>query len=106
MATEAEIKLLRRLVNETQNAAPWTDEYFGDLIDVSEDMRSAAAHVWTEKAAAYADLVDVQEGSSRRALGDLYEQALSMREIFSGDEGEVDTSTTLRPARTRPIERP
>lgn len=106
MATEAEIKLLRRLVNEPENVEPWTDVYLSDVIDEAEDIAGAAVQIWTEKAATYADIVDVQEGSSRRSLGDLHEQALNMRKLFVGDDGTGQGESSFRAARTRPIERP
>lgn len=106
MASAEDISLLRRYVNELENVDPWTDEYLGTVIDASPDLHTAASTIWTEKAAAYADLVDVQEGSSRRSLGDLHEQALSMRKIFAGDDGTGAGPESFRAARTRPIERP
>ena len=101
MAAAETIATLRRLANQPEDAEPYTNEKLNTRIDDADgDVRVVAAEIWTEKAATYADLVDVQEGSSRRALGDLYEQSIAMARQFGAD---VDTQ---RIARTRRIERP
>lgn len=103
MATPDQILALRRLVNELADAEPYTDEALNIRIDAAEgDLRVVARDIWTEKAAGYAELVDVQEGSSRRALGDLYEQAMKMSAGFTDDV----TTTRKRSSRTRAIVRP
>ena len=103
MATPTQIAELRRLINQPDNEAPWTDQVLSDMIDATEgDLNKVAGSVWTQKASSYAELVDVQEGSSRRALGSLYEQALAMAKQF----GVSDDSTTVHRSRTRQIVRP
>lgn len=52
------------------------------IIETSPTMNSAAATLWTMHASATAGLIDVAEGSSRRALGDLHEQAIKMAVHF------------------------
>lgn len=103
MATPTEIADLRRMINEPTTAT-YSDDALGDIIDASANLSSAASSVWTEKAARYAGLVDVSEGSSRRSLGDLYEQALSMA-THHASIGAGSTGGSSR-ARTRAIERP
>jgi len=98
MATTEQIADLRRMVNEP-TADTYADADLGSRIDTSGSLKAVAATIWTEKAAQYADLVDVQEGSSRRSLGKLHEQALAMASMY----GEPDT--TRRQSRTRQIER-
>ena len=105
MATASEIAQLRAYINEPTNAEPWTDLYLGGRIDSSTSIESLSATIWREKAGGYAELVDVQEGSSRRALGSLYDQALKMAAHFDGAAGGP-TNTNFRHARTRKIERP
>ena len=104
MATVAQIADLRRFTNEP-TATTYTDTYLGELIDASDSVEEAAAALWREKAAKYAELVDVQEGSSRRSLGDLHEQALSMAASW-GSRAEALVVETTRRTRTRQIERP
>lgn len=106
MATSEDIATLRRLINEPTDVAPWTDAVLSGIIDSSGSVNKAAGSIWTEKAASYADLVDVQEGSSRRALGDLYEQAIAMAKHFGAVDLDEDGEPTKRRSRTRAIVRP
>lgn len=103
MADEFEaIDELRNLVNETEQT-PYSDEILNvRLAAAGGDIRAVAADIWTEKAARYAELVDVQEGSSRRSLGDLYEQAIAMAQQF----GASAAVAAPYKAGTRAIERP
>lgn len=103
MATVSEIADLRRMANEPTTAV-YTDEALSTLIDASASLSAAAASIWQEKAARYASLVDVREGSSSRSLGDLYEQALSMSKHYS--DAATVAAGGRKPARTRAIERP
>lgn len=104
MATLEQIAQLRAWINEPIDAAPWTDAYLSGRIDGASSLESLSATIWREKAGGYAELVDVQEGSSRRALGDLYDQALKMAAHFDNQTG--GGAGAVRPARTRQIERP
>ena len=105
MATPEQVSTLRQYVNEPDPAGDYSDERLGELIDAfGGDLRKAAARVWSTKAAKYADLTDVQEGSSRRSLGDLYEQAIAMSKHWAAPDDSG--AATLRPGRTRAIERP
>lgn len=104
MALEETVAALRRLVAESEDVEPYTNTALSDRLDAADgDIRVVAGEIWTEKASRYAELVDVQEGSSRRALGDLYEQSLAMAKQF----GAVDdpSSASKRRSRTRRIVR-
>ena len=103
MATPTEIADLRRMINEPTTTT-YTDDALSDLIDAAADLDAAASSVWTEKAATYTELVDVSEGSSRRSLGDLHEQALVMAKHYRSTSSG-NTGGSVR-ARTRAIERP
>lgn len=106
MATSETVDDLRRMINQPDNEAPFTTDVLNARIDQARgDLRAVAAAIWTEKAATYAELTDVQEGSSRRALGDLYEQALKMAAQF-GATTEDPAKPTFRRARVRQIVRP
>jgi hypothetical protein len=99
MATTEQITELRRLINEPDNAEPWTDAALGLRIDAVTSLTELAATIWSEKAAQYAGLVDVKEGSSDRKLSQLHRQALDMAASFGAGD------STARGARTRRIER-
>jgi hypothetical protein len=107
MATATEIATVRVNVNE-----PTEDHYSDEQIDsiIEEyggNLDAASAAIWRMKAGRYADLADVQEGSSRRSLGDLHEQALNMARTFADTAVSGGAlSGGMRPGRTRAIERP
>lgn len=103
MADADEIQQLRMLINELDDVPPYTDEYLGELLDsLRGNVNRAAATIWSQKASKYAELVDVQEGASRRELGSLYEQAMAMVQFYDGGVGDPNR----RVSRTRPIVRP
>lgn len=96
MATPDQITSLRLLIAEP------TDETYSDSaltvrIDAAAgDLNQVAFDIWTEKAAASAQLVDTSEGGSSRKMGDIYEQALSMAKWFKDqiEDGEPQTGGT------------
>ena len=104
MATVTEIANLRRLIVEPADVEPYTDAALTLRIDSGVDLRTLAASIWREKAAQYAGLVDVQEGSSKRSLSQLQKQALM---TASGFDAEVagESLELRRGTRTRKIER-
>jgi len=104
MATVEEIAILRRLINDTVEPYEYEDAVLEAYIDAATTVNAAAGTIWREKAAKYSTMVDVQEGSSRRSLGDLYEQALSLSKYFDGID--LPPGSGMRPGRTRAIERP
>lgn len=85
-----------------------SDEIFTQyqLLEANED--ATAAHFWRMKAARFAHLIDVTEGSSTRNLSNLQANALKMAGIYSVEAraGEAPSSSELRPSRTRRIVRP
>lgn len=107
MATQEQIAALRGMINDTVEPYLFTDAELGAVIDAGDGLDSDAAYFWAIKAAKYADMADVQEGSSRRSLSDLHEQALKMSAYWRNrGNGSDDGSYVMRPARTRPIVRP
>lgn len=107
MATAEQLAELRRFINEPDNVDPYTDAFLNALIDGhGGDVAATAADLWRQKASSYADLVDVQEGSSRRSLSKLYEQALGMGSYYDQLSGGGEPAGGQRPSRTRRIVRP
>lgn len=103
MAEATTIADLRRLINEPDDVEPWTDLVLSGRIDDHTGTLSAlAATIWREKAASYAELVDIKEGSSDRKLSQMYKQAL---EMATGLDGGSVSGSGRRPATTRRIER-
>lgn len=103
MATSEQILELRLLIAEPTEDR-YTDADLSARLDVAESVDELAGTIWTEKAARYAALVDMQEGTSRRSLSQLQSQALAMATRFSGTSGGFGTSSTRRTT-TRAIER-
>jgi hypothetical protein len=105
MATAEDINVVRANTNEpsTDN---YSDDQISEVIDAYGDLDAASGAIWRIKAGKYADLADVQEGSSRRSLGDLHEQALAMAKTFDSQAASGGVIGGMRPGRTRPIERP
>lgn len=108
MATAEEVAALRLLVAEPDDAPPYSDAVLSARLDaVSGNQDVLAYQIWTEKAAAAANLVDMSEGGSSRKMGDLSEQALTMAETFrkralAGTTPPTDSAGTRVKRLTRP----
>lgn len=100
MATVQEIARLRRMVNEP-TADTYSDADLSGLIDLSENLDTAAADIWQEKAAALAYLVNVSESGSSRNLSDLQKNALSLAASFRASGAEEVAVTEETASRTR-----
>jgi hypothetical protein len=100
MATAAEIAAFRLLIDEADDKPPYTDAALGERLDVATSSQSLASIIWTEKAAAYAALVDVSESGSSRALGQLQDKALAMAKVLrDADPTAPGTGTSVRGVR-------
>lgn len=103
MATQDQIAQLRLMINEPNNAEPWTDENLALIIDANQgDLRSSAGQVWEGKAASVAHLVDISEGGSSRKMSDMYKNFLAIAKSYTDGDGEGVGS---RAPRTREITR-
>lgn len=80
MATGADIAEVRRNVDE-QSDDTYSDDYISALVDAGS-IASASARIWRQKAAAYADLVNVSEAGSSHQFSDLSKNALAMAASF------------------------
>lgn len=71
----------------------FTDEKVSDLLTAAGgDLTLAAVAGWRIKAANYANLVNVTEGNSMRAMSDLHKNALAMVNYYAGETGGVTPS--------------
>ena len=97
MATADQIAAFRLLIGEPQDVEPYTDVELGARIDAalatSTSSDALAYEVWTEKAAKWAQMVDVSEGGSSRKMSDLIDNALKMARMFQ----DRATSGTIPP---------
>lgn len=77
------------------------DEFFDRFLDAtSGEVNGAAALVWQEKAAEYAELVDITEAGSSRKNSQMHAAALTMMDKYNtlaaGVVAEVGTYSTTR----------
>lgn len=103
MATNDEYLQLRRMTGEV-GSSTYTDADLDIFITTSGDLNAAAAAIWAEKAAAYADLVNISEAGSSRSNSDLFKHAADQRDHFAAVAAAtvaVSTGSTT----TRPIQR-
>lgn len=105
MATAAEIAAFRLTIAETAPESLYTDEMLSDRLDKATNTNSLAYSIWTEKAAKYSTLVDVQEGSSSRKLSQLQDQALKMVAVFKSLTEDAGGGASTGRTTTRQIER-
>ncbi len=100
MATADEITAFRLLIDEAADKEPYTDASLGARLDAATSPQALAGLIWTEKAAAYAALVDVSESGSSRSLGQLQDKALAMAKTFqAADPTAPGTGTAVRGVR-------
>ena len=96
MATVEQVATLRKMIAEPDDTA-YTDEMLGALIDSyaegSAPLASSAQDVWTQKAAAYLELVNISEGGSSRSNGELYKRAVEMAALFGAQVDRADDSS-------------
>lgn len=98
MADATQIADLRRLTGET-GSTTYSDEELSARIDAANgDLRTVAADIWEEKAATYAEMVDISEAGSSRKNGELYKNAIAMHAFFTDEETvSAAGATTTRP---------
>jgi hypothetical protein len=104
MASAEDVLRLRRMVGEP-GTETYTDEALSALLDGNPSVESVAAGIWQEKAARYADLVNVSESGSSRSLSDLHKNALRFADYYlraSGGEPEVVADAPMTVPITRP----
>lgn len=93
----AAIDDLRRATNEPEGDSTYNDDQFEAILQVNNNnLALAAAAVWREKAAKFAELVDMQEGASSRKLSDLSENALRMANMYQG-QGDTGQPSGNKP---------
>lgn len=85
--TDAE-RLRTMLADSDAASYVFTDAQIADLLSQTENnLERAAFDGWRNKAAYYADLVDVTEGNASRAMSDLHDHAIAMMKIYERSRG-------------------
>lgn len=106
MATAEEIATLRLLIAEEVDELPYSDQVLGERLDASNSAAGLAREIWTEKAARYAELVNVSESGSSRNLSDLHKNALAMAGYFeASDPNAPGTGVAVRGVRMQRLTR-
>lgn len=102
MATQNQIANLKLLVGDTT----LTEAQLGAILDAAECENEAAAKIWGQKAAGFAELVNISEAGSSRSMGALHQNALNMAKYYAdlGCPGE-DPPVAATRTQTRAIER-
>jgi hypothetical protein len=99
VASIEDVSQLRLMVAEPDDST-YDDAALGALLDsyatATVPLSRAARDVWVQKAAAYAELVDISEGGSQRKNGDLHKRALTMADLYAT---QIDLDTSDRPTR-------
>lgn len=103
MADASDIAEVRRATNEPNDTNGYTDVLIGAYIDAS-DVAGAAAKIWSEKAAKYAELVNTSEAGASHAFSDLHKHAIEMFDFWDAQSGIVVGATEGR-VRVRKIQR-
>jgi hypothetical protein len=97
MATIEDVAQLRLMIGEPDEST-YTDAMLGALLDgyatATIPLSRAARDIWYQKAAGYADLVDISEGGSQRKNGDLHKRALTMADLWAGQVTAEDNGDT------------
>lgn len=104
MASAEELLRLRRMVGEP-GTDTYSDEALSALLAANPSLESVAAGIWQEKAANYAELVNVSESGSSRSLSDLHKNALRFAEYYTRQAGGEPEAVADAPT-TIPITRP
>lgn len=91
---------LRRLIDEPSDSSDYPSAKLTEILqNHNGDLNLAAAAIWTEKAAKWSGLVDLQEGQTKRNLSDLMGNALTLAARFrdqanTGDTGQRPTTVS------------
>lgn len=104
MATAADVTEVRLNTNEETDET-FSDDYISALVDAGS-VASASAVIWTRKAGAFAELVNVSEAGASRSLSDLHKNALTMAAKYGAMDTDTGAVSGIGRAKTHAIVRP
>lgn len=88
---------LRRATNEPADDTDYDNVLLQEILTASGNkVDAAAAKIWKEKAAKFAQLVDMKEGETARDLSDLSANALRMAKMYQ-DQADASSPSGHRP---------
>ena len=106
MASPEALEELRSKIGDTETPYTYTDEVLNALLDAADDdSDKVASNIWRQKAASYAEMVDVSEAGSSRKNSDLFKNATAMAEYYN-KEDDADAGAGVSYTTTRKIVRP
>lgn len=94
MADNDDYLRLRRMTGEVDSERYTNTDLEEFLTAASMDFNVAASLVWREKAASFAELVNISEAGSSRSDSDLYKNATSQAAYFEGLSGTGEAAST------------
>lgn len=100
MATAEDISYVRLATNLEDDDPFYTSIYLGGLVD-ENGRDGASAVVWRQKAAKYAELVDVTEAGASHKFSELHKNALAMAAHYDA----IEESFVIERPRVKQIER-
>lgn len=105
MASPEAILDLRHKIGDVEAPQTYTDEVLSALLDaVDGDSDAVAASIWRQKAASYAEMVDISEAGSSRKNSDLFKNAQAMAEHYTRED-DADAGAGVSYTTTRRIVR-
>lgn len=103
--SDDQLEELRKMVDEEDDTAGWTDVALSVLFDSNNsDLRLTASRVWEAKAASYVSMVNTSESGSSRSMSQQFDHAITMAKTF-GDSSS-GTDTVVNAPRSTKIVRP
>ena len=85
--TFALVRQLRTMIAETHQGS-YSDAMLAAYLERNSfDLQITAAEIWREKAAAYADLVDISSAGNSRKLSQLYDRAVQQAVAYDAQAG-------------------
>lgn len=104
MADSSDVEQVRRNANIDPDDTKWTFAVISAYVDLV-GVAGATARLWDEKAASYADLVDISEAGAQERLGQLHDHAIAQQKLWRERyTAEITVDPTPR-ARTMPLVR-
>lgn len=90
MADQEEIDEVRSMLGSNSEAAGWTDDKIGAMLDDGESAVTIARKYWESRMTTKANLADVSESGSSRALSQIFKNHAAIAAYFRGAEQAED----------------
>lgn len=105
MADQADIDTVKDQIGPNATAEGWDDTKIGQKLDDGLSVDEVTLMYWEGRIARTSTMVDVSENGSSRALGTVFSNALQTAQFYRDRVNAEDVVETVRPVRTRSINR-